>query len=116
MAAPLLAVGLRFGAAICGYVAGWMALVSLVTFFGYFSDKRKAQKNQWRESENVLHLAELAGGWPGAFLAQRKFRHKTSKLSFQAVFWLIVALYQFVAIDSLLGWAVLGRLFRAATA
>jgi uncharacterized membrane protein YsdA (DUF1294 family) len=109
--APLLAVGLRFGATTCGYAAGWLVLVSLLTFLGYSSDKRRARRGEWRAAESTLHLGELAGGWPGAFLAQRKFRHKTSKLSYQFVFWLIVGLYEFVAIDSLLGWAVLGSLF-----
>ncbi|MCE7524423.1 DUF1294 domain-containing protein [Alloalcanivorax xenomutans] len=31
------------------------------------------------------------GGWPGALLAQRVFRHKTRKTSFQVVFYLVVA-------------------------
>lgn len=32
------------------------------------------------------------GGWPGALFAQERFRHKTRKATFQAVFWLTVAL------------------------
>jgi uncharacterized membrane protein YsdA (DUF1294 family) len=47
---------------------------------------------------------ELLGGWPGAFLAQRWLRHKCSKGSYQAVFWLIVLAYQFAAFDSLQNW------------
>jgi uncharacterized membrane protein YsdA (DUF1294 family) len=78
--------------------------VSLFTFLAYRSDKRRAEAGQWRIAESTLHLAELAGGWPGAFLAQRTFRHKISKVSFQVVFWIIVLLYQMVALDSLLGW------------
>ena len=46
-------------------------------------------------------LVELAGGWPEAFLTQRKFRHKTVKRSFQAGFWFAVASHQFIAIDEL---------------
>jgi uncharacterized membrane protein YsdA (DUF1294 family) len=68
-------------------------LVSLVTFFCYWSDKRRAQMAQRRISENSLHLFELLGGWPGALLAQQVFRHKTRKLSFQLLFWLIVAIH-----------------------
>jgi len=41
-----------------------------------------------------LHLLELLGGWPGAFLAQRRLRHKCSKRRYQFVFWLIVLAYQ----------------------
>lgn len=32
----------------------------------------------------------LAGGWPGALLAQQWLRHKSSKTSFQLQFWLMV--------------------------
>jgi len=52
---------------------------------------------------DAAHLRML-GGWPGAFLAQRVFRHKTSKLSYQVVFWAIVLVYQLVALDYLTGW------------
>jgi uncharacterized membrane protein YsdA (DUF1294 family) len=55
-------------------------------------------------SEANLHLLELLGGWPGAFLAQRRLRHKCSKGSYQFVFWLIVLGYQFAAYDSFHDW------------
>jgi uncharacterized membrane protein YsdA (DUF1294 family) len=42
--------------------------------------------------EKTLHMMALAGGWPGAWLAQKMFRHKTSKKEFQVVFWLTVVL------------------------
>ncbi|MFP5341147.1 MAG: DUF1294 domain-containing protein, partial [Gammaproteobacteria bacterium] len=44
---------------------------------------------------------ELAGGWPGALVAQQVFRHKTRKLSYQLTFWLIVVLHQAFWIDLL---------------
>ncbi|WP_335945215.1 DUF1294 domain-containing protein [Pseudomonas sp. G166] len=81
-------------------------LVSLVAFLLYWSDKRKARADAWRIPENVLHAVELAGGWPGALLAQQVFRHKTRKVSFQVVFWCIVLLHQVFWIDQLF----LGRL------
>jgi uncharacterized membrane protein YsdA (DUF1294 family) len=46
-----------------------------------------------------LHLFALAGGWPGALIAQRLLRHKTKKQSFQVVFWATVALN-----CGILGW------------
>jgi hypothetical protein len=49
-------------------------------------------------------MTELLGGWPGAFLAQRRLRHKCSKVSYQFVFWLIVLAYQFAAFDSIQNW------------
>ena len=41
--------------------------------------------------EIVLWLLAALGGSPGAFIARRVFHHKTSKTSFQIVFWVIVA-------------------------
>ncbi|MES2476336.1 MAG: DUF1294 domain-containing protein [Verrucomicrobiota bacterium] len=80
-----------------------MALVSLAAWFAYRSDKRRAQAGEWRIPEANLHLLELLGGWPGAFLAQRKFRHKTRKLSFQVVFVGIVLVHQLAAVDVIFG-------------
>lgn len=86
------------------YLVGVCIAVSAVTYFVYADDKERAQQNAWRAPENILHFFEAIGGWPGAFLAQRRLRHKCSKLSFQMAFWLIVAGHQFAAIDYLLGW------------
>ena len=41
--------------------------------------------------EAVPWLLAALGGSPGAFIAMRVFHHKTSKTSFQLVFWVIVA-------------------------
>lgn len=65
---------------------------SLITFFMYAWDKSAAQSGSWRTQESTLHLLSLAGGWPGAMIAQQKLRHKTKKESFRAVFWLTVLL------------------------
>lgn len=39
---------------------------------------------------NLCRIAAV-GGWPGARVAQRVFRHKTRKPSFLVQFWLAVA-------------------------
>ncbi len=44
----------------------------------------------------------LLGGTPGAFIAMRMFHHKTSKQSFQTVFWLTVAVQLVVPVILLL--------------
>lgn len=77
------------------------AVASVLTFFLYWRDKHSALKDRWRTPETTLHLFELAGGWPGALLAQQLFRHKTRKLSYQLTFWLIVVLHQAFWIDLL---------------
>jgi len=79
-------------------------LVSALAYWVYAVDKRRAEEGLWRVPEAHLHLLELLGGWPGAFLAQRRLRHKCSKGSYQFVFWLIVLGYQFAAYDSLQNW------------
>ncbi|NUU36689.1 DUF1294 domain-containing protein [Pseudomonas sp. C2B4] len=86
-------------------------VVSVLAFLLYWSDKRKARADHWRTPENVLHALEFAGGWPGALLAQQVFRHKTRKVSFQLVFWLIVLLHQVFWIDMLFLGAHLFALF-----
>lgn len=43
-------------------------------------------------AEVLLHELELAGGSPGAFVAQRLFRHKISKKAFQRSFWGILTM------------------------
>lgn len=90
----------------------WLAL-SAFAFFAYRSDKRSAQSGEWRVPEITLHLIALSGGWPGAFLAQRMFRHKTAKVSFQIVFWTILLMHQLAAIDSLIAWRYTKDLIRA---
>lgn len=71
----------------------WVYLAaSLVAFIAYAFDKSAARNDQWRTKESTLHLFALAGGWPGALAAQRLLRHKSSKQSFQFVFWITVIL------------------------
>jgi uncharacterized membrane protein YsdA (DUF1294 family)/cold shock CspA family protein len=65
---------------------------SMLTFFVYASDKSAAQKGAWRTKESTLHLLSLAGGWPGALIAQQKLRHKSQKRSFRFIFWFTVLL------------------------
>lgn len=102
LALPVYAVQ-RYGSGF--YWLGVYALmVSAVTYWAYVVDKRRAEQGYWRLTEGRLHLLELLGGWPGAFLAQRRLHHKCSKVSYQIVFWLIVLTYQFAAYDSCHHW------------
>ena len=96
---PLLVVAI-FMALVTGLVYSgklppavlWLYLAaSAIAFVAYAWDKSAAQKDEWRIAENTLHLFALAGGWPGALLAQRLLRHKSRKPSFLVVFWATVA-------------------------
>ncbi|MEO6052997.1 MAG: DUF1294 domain-containing protein [Chthoniobacterales bacterium] len=86
------------------FVFGYVIAISCLTFWIYWHDKRRAQTGGWRTPESTLHLLELLGGWPAAFIAQRTFRHKISKTRYQVVFWIIVMLNEMIAIDFLCDW------------
>ncbi|MDQ1546886.1 MAG: hypothetical protein QOH69_1790 [Actinomycetota bacterium] len=68
----------------------WVLIVylgtSLLCILIYSADKSAAAEGRWRVSESALLLLGLAGGWPGAIIAQRLLHHKTKKRSFQAAF------------------------------
>jgi len=72
-------------------LAGYYGLMSIVSFLLYRGDKHSARNGEWRSPENVLHAADVFGGWPGGLLAQGFLRHKSSKASFQIAFWFTVA-------------------------
>ncbi len=69
---------------------GSYLLLSFVVFIFYGIDKRNAIKGRWRVSEKILHLWAVVGGWPGALLGQKMFRHKTNKQSFIVMLWLSI--------------------------
>lgn len=63
---------------------------SVVVLAAYWLDKAAAKHGDWRTQESTLHLLALIGGWPGAALAQKAFRHKSKKQEFQQAFWVTV--------------------------
>ena len=85
---------------------GIVAVMSLICFIAYGFDKRRAVGGGRRVPERTLHTLAFLGGWPGAILGQRQFRHKTQKLSFLIVFWLIVLLH--IGIVGAVTYAVAG--------
>lgn len=68
-----------------------LAILNASAFLLYGADKAAALQGGNRIPEYILHLLAVLGGWPGAFLAQRLFRHKTGKRAFQRVFWVTVS-------------------------
>jgi len=71
---------------------GIILVMSISTFAAYGWDKRRSMNGGRRVPENTLQLLAFLGGWPGAIIGQRQFRHKTKK----------------VAIVGSVGYAVLG--------
>lgn len=87
-------------------------VMSLLAFAVYGHDKKQARLQRQRTPENVLHGLEVLGGWPGALLAQQVFRHKTRKVTYQLVFWLIVLVHELFWFDHVvLGGNFLARHF-----
>lgn len=76
-------------------VAGVYGVISVITFIVYAIDKSSAQNGRWRTKESTLHALSLLGGWPGAYFAQKKLRHKSSKEAFKRVYWITVFLNVF---------------------
>jgi len=98
-----MSIGLAclFLALVCGLAAGGtLPLIipalyiaaSVAAGVAYAIDKSAAQSGAWRTRERTLHVLALLGGWPGALVAQRVLRHKSTKRSFQFAFWVTVAL------------------------
>lgn len=94
--AGAVAVGKLPFVVLIAYLAG-----SCLAYLAYGFDKAAALKGERRTPESALHLFSMAGGWPGAMLAQRTLRHKTRKQSFQVTFWATVVLN-----CAALGWLI----------
>lgn len=80
-------------------------LASVVCFAAYARDKAAARAGRARTRERTLLLLGLAGGWPGAVLAQQALRHKTRKQPFQGRFRLSVLAH--VGVAGALAWLIL---------
>ena len=88
------------------FLISYWAATSALSLVLTWHDKRSAGRGGWRISEKTLHLCEILGGWPAAYLAQQLFRHKTSKRSYRIIFWSIVALHQFLALEWITDWRI----------
>ncbi len=67
------------------------AAASALCLVLYGVDKLAARDGRRRVPEATLLALGLAGGWPGAIVAQQAWRHKTVKASFRVRFWLSAA-------------------------
>lgn len=67
------------------YALGYLVAANILAFGIFWLDKRAAVNDGWRISEAKLLAVSLCGGWIGAKIAQRVFRHKTRKQPFGKV-------------------------------
>jgi uncharacterized membrane protein YsdA (DUF1294 family) len=89
----LIAWGIWAGRLPAGWTLGAALGLNALTFAAYAIDKNAAMQRQWRIPEKHLHLLSLAGGWPGAWLAQQSLRHKSQKAEFRLAYWGTVVLH-----------------------
>ena len=71
---------------LSGLVLLLISVMNAASYSFYAQDKEAAQNGQRRVPENTLHLLSFLGGWPAAWLAQQKLRHKTQKQPFRKIY------------------------------
>lgn len=74
----------------------YLLVINLTTFFIFTYDKIIAGGIHRRISEKMLWFLALMGGSVGALLSMYWFRHKTKKLSFQAVLAIVIGVQIFL--------------------
>ena len=57
--------------------AGYLVLLSIITFIAYGVDKSEAKRGAYRTKEKTLLLSSFLGGAFGGYPAMLVFRHKT---------------------------------------
>lgn len=88
----LFLVVLSFAGLLNGTLLLFIMIINAVTYWFYAQDKQAAELGTRRVSEKTLHLLSLLGGWPTAWLAQEKLRHKTQKQPFRRLYFCTIAL------------------------
>lgn len=96
----LLAIGYIIALGLLA-ILGWLpnatlliiTLINALTYWLYVQDKQAALANARRIPENTLHLVAVLGGWPAAYLAQERLRHKTQKQPFRKIYFCTIAIH-----------------------
>ena len=60
-------------------------ILNLISYFLYYSDKKKAIKRKPRISEKTLLFSSFFFGGLGAWFGMKQFKHKTKHLKFQVL-------------------------------
>ncbi len=71
-------------------ILGYLGLINLIALIMFGIDKSKAKRGGRRISEAGLFMISLVGGAFGGLLGIVLFRHKTRKLGFKAIMFIIV--------------------------
>jgi uncharacterized membrane protein YsdA (DUF1294 family) len=85
-------------------IIGYMALINLIAIVMFGIDKSKARQGNSRLSEKSLFFISFIGGIWGGILGMMAFRHKTRKMSFKAVMFIILLInlagYYYLIVNS----------------
>lgn len=87
----LALAGLNLAGLLNGMALLAISLVNAATYWFYSQDKEAAQLGNRRVPENTLHILSFLGGWPAAWLAQQRLRHKTQKQPFRQIYFCTIA-------------------------
>ena len=82
----LALAGLSFSGLLPSLVLLFVSIINVMTYWFYAQDKEAAQQGNRRVPENTLHILAFLGGWPAAWLAQQRLRHKTQKQPFRTIY------------------------------
>lgn len=86
------------------WLAGFLTLANAVAFLAQWSDKRRAQRRQWRIPERTLLLLGLPLAAPGMLGGMFLLRHKTRKPGFLALAALVTLTNVALAAVALWAW------------
>ncbi len=84
--------GLTVFGLLNGMVLLLISLMNVMSYWFYAQDKEAAQLGNRRVPENTLHILSFLGGWPAAWLAQQRLRHKTQKQPFRKIYFCTIFL------------------------
>ena len=88
-------------------VVGWYAGWSIVAWVAFWLDKRRAARGAWRIRERTLLGMAAVGGFPGAYAARKRLRHKSSDRAFSWRLHALTVLHALAACG--VAWLVLTR-------
>ncbi len=78
--------GLTLSGSLSGIILLFILIMNAMSYWMYAQDKEAARQGQRRVPEQTLHVLSSLGGWPAAWLAQQKLRHKTQKQPFRNIY------------------------------
>lgn len=71
----------------------YFIFINLLAFIVFIGDKRRAEKNRQRISENMLHGLEFLGGVFAIIFCMYAFRHKNRKASYYLISYAMLSMW-----------------------